>query len=178
MGQALYCVLTMCNGTAMYGHSRGYRTLAVVAFLALVLSVTTILAPRPPGPVAYLGAAGFLVLLLFACFRAVQRTVVMTIEAEGFCFCDPAISLGLVDFDQIEEIRIYATLARPVVAFRLLDPGLLRRRLPLTMRTVLGLIWRTRRYQVVTELDRFNDQVAAVRSTAIKAGIPVVSELV
>ena len=168
----------MRDGTPIYGHSRGYRALTIVALLAFILSVANMLEPRDTGGVPVAGAVGFGVLLVFAWSRASRRTVVLTIEEEGFCVCDPAISLGVLAFEEIAAIRIYATLERPMVGFAIQDPARLRRRMPIVMRLVLVPVWWTRRYQVIIELDRFNDQVAAIQSTALRAGIPVISELV
>jgi hypothetical protein len=168
----------MSDGTRIYGHSRGYRALTIVALVAFILSVTNLLEPREPGGVPIAGALGFGLLLVFSWSRASRRTVVLTIEEDGFCVCDPAIALGVLAFDEIAAIRIYATLERPMVGFAIQDPTLLRRRMPIVMRLLLVPLWWTRRYQVVVELDRFNDQIAAIKSTALKAGIPVISELV
>ncbi len=168
----------MRESTPIYGHSRGYRTLAMVALLALILSVTNLADPHRDGTVALVGTVAFAVLAVYAWSRAVRRTVVMTIEDEGFCVCDPAIAPGLLRYEEIQEIRIYATLERPMVAFRVYNQRTLKRHTPLVMRLVLQPLWTVRRYQVILELDRFNDQVAAIKSTALKAGIPVVSELV
>lgn len=168
----------MKEGTPIYGHSRGYRTLAMVSLLALLLSMTSLSEPRRASAVAVTGSVGFALLAVYAWSRSARRTAVMTIEDEGFCICDPAIALGLLPFEEIQEIRIYATLERPLVAFRLLDPRRLGKRTPLVMRIVLRPLWAVRRYQVVLELDRFNDQIMAIKTTALKAGIPVVSELV
>ena len=168
----------MQEGTPIYGHSRGYRTLAIVALLALLLSLTNLSQPRRGNIVAISGSIGFALLAAYAWSRSVRRTAVMTIEEQGFCICDPAIALGLLPFEEIQEIRIYATLAHPMVAFRLQDVEYLKKRTPLVMRVILQPLWAVRRYQVVLELDRFNDQIAAIKSTALKAGITVVSELV
>lgn len=150
----------------------------MVSLLALLLSLANLSEPRRSGAVAAAGSIGFALLSVYAWTRSARRTPVMTIEEQGFCICDPAIALGLLPFEEIQEIRIYATLERPRVAFRLQDPHQLGGRAPLMVRAVLQPLWMVRRYQVVLELDRFNDQIMAIKTTAIKAGIPVVSELV
>lgn len=168
----------MQEGTPIYGHSRGYRALAMVALLALVLTLASFTEAGRASPVTISGSVGFALLGLYSWTRSVRRTVVMTIEERGFCICDPAIALGLLPYEEIQEIRIYATLERPMVAFRPNAISLVSRRIPLVMRIVLYPLWAFRRYPIVLELDRFNDQIAAIKSTALKAGIPVVSELV
>ena len=150
----------------------------MVSLVALLLSTANLMDPNRSGPVPVAGVTGFAVLTTFAWVRSARRTAVMLIEEHGFCICDPAFAPGLLPYEQIEEIRIYATLERPMVAFRMHDPAFLRARTPVVMRIVLQPVWAFRRYQIVLELDRFNDQVAAIKSTAFKAGIPVVSELV
>ena len=84
---------------------------------------------------------------------------------------------GLIEFDEIEELRIYALLERPMIAFRLHHPDRLRRRGPAVLRAVSKMTWPLQHYQVVVELDAWNDQVAAIKSVAVKSGIPIRSEL-
>lgn len=117
-------------------------------------------------------------LFLYAWARAARRTPVVVIEELGFSVVDPALPLGLVHFGEIEEVRIYATLANPVVAFRFHDPDTVRRRAPAAFRLALKGWWRLHHYHVVVQLDHLNDQVAAIQSTALRAGVPVTSELV
>jgi hypothetical protein len=38
-------------------------------------------------------------------------------------------------------------------------------------------LWSLRHYPIVLQLDAWNDQVAAVKSVAVKAGVPIRSEL-
>ncbi|WP_157703072.1 hypothetical protein [Alkalispirochaeta alkalica] len=170
--------ISMEEGTPIYGHSRGYRMLSAVALAGALLSIATVVnSSRPPllfGTVAL----AFGALFFFSWYQAARRSVVMTIGDEGFALCDPAVALGLLRFEDIQEIRIYATLDRPRVAFQIREPGALRCREPLLLRLALCPVWAVRRYQIVLELDRFNDQIMAVKTTALKAGIPVVSELV
>lgn len=152
--------------------------LSAVALAGALLSITTLVnSSRPLLP--YGGAAvAFSVLFLFSWYQAARRSVVMTIREDGFALCDPAVALGMLRFEEIQEIRIYATLDRPKVAFQVREPRTLRCREPWLLRLALFPLWTLRRYQIVLELDRFNDQIMAIKTTALKAGIPVVSELV
>lgn len=168
----------MRESTPIYGRSRGYRSLAIIALLALILSVTNLTDPLRTGPVPIAGTIGFALLATYAWVRTIRRTIIMKIEDRGFSICDPACALGLLPYEEIEEIRIYATLERPMVGFRVHDSAFILRRTPAVMRVLLLPAWTFRRYQVVLELDCFNDQIIAIKSTALKAGIPVVSELV
>lgn len=163
--------------TPIYGHSRGYRTLAWVVSAALAVSAYVMV--RSPGfsPVASAGAVGFGILALHAWNRAQRRLVVLVIENEGFSVHDPAIMVGLCRFEEIAEIRIWALSARPLVAFRFHEPDRVRRRAPALLRMAGKPFWHLRHYHIVLELDRLDDQVAAIKSTAARTGIPLRSEL-
>jgi hypothetical protein len=45
------------------------------------------------------------------------------------------------------------------------------------MRVLVKPIWRFRHYQIILQLDDLDDQVAAIKSVAVRVGIPVRSEL-
>lgn len=163
--------------TPIYGHSRGYRTLAWVA--AAALAVSTFVMIQSPGfsPVATTGTVGFGALFFYAWNRSQRRLVVLVIEEEGFSIQDPALMVGLCRYEEIEEIRIWALAARPMVAFRFHEPDHIRRRAPVLLRAAGKPFWRWRHYHIVVELERLDDQVAAIKSTAARVGIPVRSEL-
>ena len=165
----------MSQRTPIYGHSRGYRLLALFSVAAVAVSV--IVFDVGYDPVAVAGAIGFAVLFFYSWRRAARRVVVLTIEDDGFTVLDPAQPLGLITFDEIEEIRIYALLEHPTIGFRLTDPDRIRRRGPAVLRVLNKPFWTARHYHVVVQLDNLNDQVAAIRSTAARAGIPIRSEL-
>jgi hypothetical protein len=102
----------------------------------------------------------------------------MAIDETGFQLHDPTQPFGLIEFDEIEEIRIYALLEHPMVGFRLQDPDLIRRQGPAITRVAVKPVWAMRHYHIVLELDHLNDQVAAIKSVAVRAGIPIRSELI
>ncbi len=168
----------MRDATSVYGFSRGYRILATVSLGACVLSALVMVrrSGLPAVPVA--GVAGFFLLFLYAWSRSAKRIPVMQIVEKGFVILDPALTLGLVEFSEIQELRIFATLENPMVALQLEHPDQVRRRAPTILRWLLKPVWLFRHYHVVVQLDHLNDQVAAIKSTALKAGIPVTSELI
>ncbi len=168
----------MKDGTTIYGYSRGYRFLSLFSVFAIV--IVGILLTRSPGidPVAVSGLVGFSVLFFYSWSRASRRVAVIKIEENGLDILDPAIPLGIVRYEEIEEVRIYATLAQPTVAFRLHDPEQVRRRGPMLLRGFLFLLWLIHHYQIAIQLDHLDDQVAAIKSVAARHGIPVRSELI
>lgn len=168
----------MDDRTAIYGHSRGYRALAFLAIAACIVSMLGFSRNSGFSSVETIGLIGFSILFLYAWRRSVRRVVVMRIAEEGFVIEDPAQPFGLLGFEEIEEIRIYALLERPMVAFRLHDPDRLRRRGPALLRMLVKAVWPLRHYQVLIQLDSWDDQVGAVKSVAVKAGIPIRSELI
>jgi hypothetical protein len=167
----------MSADTVIYGHSRGYRVLAVFAFGACAISLSA--AFKNPGVniVALVGAVAFGILTWYAWRRSTLRTDILHITDDGFLLTDPAQTLGLIRYDEIEELRIHALHSHPIVGYRLLEPDHIRRRGPAIMRVIVKPIWRLRHDQVVVELDGLNDQVAAIKSVAVRTGIPVRSEL-
>ncbi|MCG8478161.1 MAG: hypothetical protein MI724_03625 [Spirochaetales bacterium] len=165
----------MSQNTPIYGHSRGYRLLALFSVVAVAVSVFAF--DVGFDPVAIAGTIGFAALFLYSWRRSARRIVVLNIEDDGFAVLDPAQPLGLITFEEIEEIRIYALLEHPTIGFRLTDPDRIRRRGPAVLRVLNKPFWTIRHYQVVVQLDNLNDQVAAIRSTAARCGIPVRSEL-
>lgn len=165
------------NGeTAIYGHSRGYRVLAAFSIGALIVSMS-VLFNRPGINAAAIGTVGFGILAVYAFRRSTRRTEILFIADDGFRLTDPAQPLGLVRYEEIEEIRIYALHNNPMIGIRLSDPDPIRRRGPAMMRILVKPLWRIRHYHVVLELDGLNDQVAAIKSVAVRMGIPVRSEL-
>jgi len=168
----------MHDGTRIYGYSRGYRFLALFSVFGIVITGILVTESRGIDPVALTGLIGFSALFLYCWSRASRRVVVLSIEADGIRVMDPAIPLGLVRYDEIEEIRIYAMLAQPTVAFRLHDSETVRRRSPTMVRILLHVFWHLRHYHIVIQLDHLDDQVAAIKSVAAKQGIPVRSELI
>ena len=168
----------MDHGTTIYGYSRGYRFLALFSVFAIV--ITGVLVTESPGidPIALTGLISFSGLFLYSWSRASRRVAVMRIEEIGFDILDPALLLGSIAFEEIEEIRIYAMLAQPTIAFRLHDPDTVRRRGPTVLRALLKVPWRIRHYQLVIQLDHLDDQVAAIKSVAARHGIPIRSELI
>lgn len=168
----------MHDGTRIHGYSRGYRFLALFSVFGILITGVLVTESRGINPVTLSGLIGFSVLFMYCWSRASRRIVVLEIEDEGFRVLDPAIPLGLVDYNEIEEIRIYALLAQPTVAYRLHNPETVRRRAPAMLRVLLHLFWLFRHYEIVVQLDHLDDQVAAIKSIAGKHGIPVRSELV
>ncbi|MFW5694115.1 MAG: hypothetical protein ACOCYB_03025 [Alkalispirochaeta sp.] len=168
----------MSQHTPIYGHSRGYRALALFSIAIAGMLVFGVQRTVGIGTVRLAGVLGFTGLFFYAWRRFAQRSEVLRIEDSGFSVEDPAQPFGLIEFDEIEEIRIYALLERPTVAFRLYDPNAVRRRGPATLRIGASILWHMRTYQIVVELDEWNDQVAAIKSVAVKAGIPIRSELI
>ena len=112
----------------IYGHSRGYRLLALLSIAAVVVSFLDFDRPTGLSVVGIVGIVGFTGLFLYSWRRATKRVVVMQIEDTGFAVVDPTQHFGLIEFDEIDEIRIYALLEQPMVAFRLADPNPVRRR--------------------------------------------------
>lgn len=168
----------MSVGAVLYGHSRGYRVPAGIcasaSFMFAVLAID-------PGRTSWLpAAAAILCGILFgaAWSRATKTVAVLKIEHDGLVVCDPALPLGLIEWDNISEIRVYATQARPVVAIGLTDRNVVRRAGPCLLRIALKPIWALRRYPVALQLADIDDQIAALRSVALQRGIPFVSELV
>lgn len=168
----------MNDGTTIYGYSRGYRFLALFSVLAILITGILVTESRGVDPVALSGLMGFSVLFLYCWSRASRRVEVMRIEDEGLCILDPAIPLGHIGYDEIEELRIYAMLAQPTIAFRLNNPEEVCRRGPAMLRVLLYFFSHFRHYQIVIQLDHLDDQVAAIKSVAAKHGIPVRSELI
>lgn len=168
----------MSQPTPIYGRSRSYRFLALLALVALVVSFFRVIDASGGSPVGIAGIAGFSALFFYSWRRSVRRVPVMHIQESGFSVDDPAQPFGLIEFDEIEEIRIYALLEHPMVAFRLHHPDQLRRRGPALLRMITKPAWHLSHYQVVVELDAWDDQVAAVKSVAVKAGVPIRSELI
>ncbi len=167
----------MSQYTPIYGYSRGYRALAFFSIAVTAVLVLGIQRGVGIGPVRLAGIVGFTSLFFYAWYRFSQRREVLRIEEAGFSVQDPAQPLGLIEFDEIEEIRIYALLERPTVAFRLQDADFVRRRGPAMLRWGTKYLWGMRTYHITVELDEWNDQVAAIKSVAVKAGIPIRSEL-
>lgn len=167
----------MNDETVIYGHSRGYRVLAAFSALALTLSLSVVVGYSGANPVAAIGTVGFGFLTVYAWRRCTRRIEVMRITDNGFRLTDPALTLGLIRYEEIEELRIYALHSVPTVGIRLAEPDHIRRRGPAIMRLFTKPIWKIRHYQVILELDGLNDQIAAIKSVAVKMGIPVRSEL-
>lgn len=167
----------MSQATRIYGHSRGYRNLTLFAIAAMGISGFQLDRGAGINPVALVGLLSFAGLFFYAWRRTTRRVVVLQIEEEGFSILDPAQPMGLIRFDEIEELRIYALLERPMVAFRLHEPHQVRRRGPAMIRLFAKPLWSLRHYPIVLQLDAWNDQVASVKSVAVKAGIPIRSEL-
>jgi len=167
----------MSTRTVIYGHSRGYRTLALFASVALILSVSVLVGRTPINIVAAAGAVGFGVLSAYAWPRSVRTIDVLHIAEEGFVLTDPAQAFGLIRYEEIEEVRIYALHQNPMIGIRLVEPDHIRRRGPAITRVLIKPLWRVRHYQIITEISELNDQVAAIRSVAVRMGIPVRSEL-
>ncbi len=163
--------------TVIYGHSRGYRLLAMLSFIALFVSLSILLNKPGFNAIAWAGTVGFAVLTWYAFLRSQRRIAILYIRDDGFLLIDPAQALGIIQYDEIEELRIYALHARPQIGFRLLDPDCVRRRGPAMMRLFIKPIWKYRQYHIIVELDQLNDQVAAIKSVAVRMGIPVRSEL-
>ena len=163
--------------TVIYGHSRGYRFLALISVLAFLISLT--LTVNRPGInwVAAAGVLGFAVLTTYSLHRSVRRIEVMRITEDGFSITDPAQAFGNISYDGIGEIRIFALQAKPRVGFCLIDPDRIRRQGPAITRVVVIPLWKLRQYQIVVELDELNDQIGAIKSVAVRTGIPVRSEL-
>lgn len=168
----------MSPNTPIYGHSRGYRALALFSIGVAIFLVLGLQRSPGIGTVRLSGVLGFTGLFFYAWRRYSQRVEMLRIEDRGFSVQDPALPLGLIEFDEIEEIRIYALLERPTIAFRLHDPDTVRRRAPAFARLTTIVLWQVKSYQVVVELDEWNDQVAAIKSVAVQAGIPIRSELI
>jgi len=167
----------MSDKTPVYGFSRGYHSLTIMSFLALVISLSITVRTVPVHPVPLVGTIGFATLFAYSWSKGRRRHVLIQICEDGFEFVDPAIAVGLVHWEEIEEVRIYATLQRPMVAFSMHDPRHVRRRLPLLIQPFSGAIWGMRKYQFTLQLDNLDDQVAAISSVAARHGIVVVSEL-
>jgi hypothetical protein len=167
----------MSQQTPIYGHSRGYRALALFSIGVAAILVFGLQRGSGIGAVRLSGVLGFTGLFFYAWRRFAQRVEVIRIEEHGFSILDPAQPLGLLEFEELEEIRIYALLERPTIAFRLYDPDTVRCRTPAIFRLGAAVLWQVRHYQIVVELDEWNDQVAAIKSVAVKAGIPIRSEL-
>jgi hypothetical protein len=167
----------MSQHTPIYGHSRGYRTLAILAMVAVIFSFLDFRSGYGISAIGLIGLVGFSALFFYAWFRSTRRVVVLTIEETGFAVEDPAQTFGLIEFEEIEEIRIYALLEHPMIAFRLHHPDQVRRRGPAVMRVVVKAFWPLQHYQIVVQLDEWNDQVAAIKSVAVRSGIPIRSEL-
>ncbi|MFP4151666.1 MAG: hypothetical protein ACLFR8_02705 [Alkalispirochaeta sp.] len=163
--------------TVIYGHSRGYRTLALFSSVALVLSASLFLGRTPVNAVAAAGTVGFGVLSAYAWRRGLRTIDVLHIAEDGFILTDPAQAFGLIRYEEIEELRIYALHENPMIGIRLAEPDHIRRRGPAITRVLIKPVWRLRHYQIVTEISELNDQVAAIRSVAVRMGIPVRSEL-
>jgi hypothetical protein len=151
--------------------------LSVFALGAFAVSLSAALKNPGVNVVALVGALGFGVLAWYAWRRSTRRMDILHITDDGFLLTDPAQALGLIRYDEIEELRIHALHNHPIVGFRLLEPDHIRRRGPAIMRVIIKPVWRYRHYQVLVELDDLNDQVAAIKSVAVRAGIPVRSEL-
>ncbi len=170
-------VFPMSERSPIYGFSRGYDSLSIISLVALVISISITFRANPVSIVPAAGVVGFALIFSYSWSRGRKRHILLYLIDDGIEFVDPAIALGLVRWEELEEIRIYATLARPVVAFALQNPREVRRRLPFLMLVFSGLIWGIRRYQFTIQLDNLDDQVSALSSVATKKGVPVVSEL-
>lgn len=168
----------MSPPTPIYGHSRGYRALALLAMVGIVVSLVDVATGAGVRVVGITGLTGFSVLFFYAWRKSSRRVVVLRIQEEGFSIDDPAQPFGVIPFHEIEEIRIYALLEYPMVAFRLHNPDHLRRRGPVLLRMISKPMWHLSHYQIVVQLDAWNDQVASIKSVATRTGIPVRSELV
>lgn len=168
----------MSDKTPVYGYSRGYLSLTVISFTAAVVSLSIALRSEPPSIVALAGTIGFFALFIYSWSKGRRRHVLLNICTDGFEFVDPAIAAGLVTWEEISEVRIYATLERPIVAFSLHDPRAIGRRLPYLNRYVTGILWGMHHHQFSIQLDNLDDQVGAISSVATKHGVVVVSELV
>lgn len=168
----------MSQHTPIYGHSGGYRALSLFAVGATAILILGLQRGAPIGAVRLGGILGFAALSLYAWQRFSRRTEVLRIMDNGFAIQDPAQPLGLIEFDEIAEIRIYALLERPRIAFQLHTPHSVRCRAPVIFRLATLFIWQMRHYQVVVELDEWNDQLVAIKSVAVRAGIPIRSELI
>ncbi|MFW5827899.1 MAG: hypothetical protein ACOCU4_07400, partial [Alkalispirochaeta sp.] len=105
----------MGQHTPIYGYSRGYRALAFFSIAVTAVLVVGIQGGTGIGPVRLAGIFGFTILFFYAWYRFSQRREVLRIEENGFSVQDPAQPFGLIEFDEIEEIRIYALLERPTV---------------------------------------------------------------
>ena len=162
----------------LYGHSRGYRVLAGICALASIIFAILAI---DPGRTPWLpGGAAILFGVLFAGVwaRAAKTVAVLRIEHDGLFVCDPALPLGLIGWDNISEIRVYAAQAHPIVGLGLTDRNVVRRAGPSLLRVALKPIWAFHRYPVALQLANVDDQIAALRSVALRHGIPFVSELV
>jgi hypothetical protein len=168
----------MGSGTTIYGYSRGYRFLVILSVVAIMITGVLVTESRGIDPIALAGLIGFSALFLYSWNRASRRVAVATIGEDGFSIKDPALLIGSIAFEEIEEIRIYAMRAHPTVAFRLHTPDLVRRRAPTLVRVTLRPVWLVRHYQIVLQLDNLDDQIAAIKSVAAKHGIPIRSELI
>lgn len=168
----------MNDEAAIYGFSRGYKTLALVALVSALISLWIVHRTGRIVSVPLAGAVGFFALSIYAWSRGSCRTVVLVIHEEGFDIRDPAMPMGLIKFSEIQEVRIFATLEHPLVGLALHKPQEIRRRGPAVLRWLLKPIWMVHTYPIVVQLDGLNDQVMAIKSTALKAGVPVNSELV
>ncbi len=169
---------TMRDEAAIYGFSRGHKTLAIVALFSAVVSFWIVYRTGRIVSVPLTGGIGFFALSIYAWTRGACRIVVLVIQEDGFEIRDPAMPLGLIKYTEIQELRIFATLEHPLVGFALHKPHEIRRRGPAVLRWLLKPVWTIRPYPIVVQLDGLNDQVMAIKSTALKAGIPVNSELV
>ena len=167
----------MSNDTPVYGFSRGYHVLTVVTILGLVVSITLAFQSSPFNKVAGVGALAFAGLFGYSFGRSRRRHVLFTIGPQGLDFVDPAVPVGLVRWDEVRTVRIFATTAHPVVAFALRDPADVRKRLPLLLRVTVGIVWTFHEYAFSFQLDSLDDQVASISSAVGKHGIPVVTEL-
>lgn len=167
----------MSDETVIYGHSRGYRVLAAFSALALVLSLSVLIRRPSHSLPTTIGVVGFGLLSVYAWRRCSRRIAILRITEDGFVLTDPAQHLGLVRYGEIEELRIYALHSLPTIGIQLTEPDRIRRRGPMIMRLVTKPIWRFRHYHIILELDGLNDQVAAIKSVAVRMGIPVRSEL-
>ena len=94
----------MSHHTPIYGHSRGYRTLALLAVAAIVVSFLDIERGVGMSSVGIVGLIGFSALFFYAWRRAARRVVVMNIQEGGFSIDDPAQPFGLIEFDEFVSI--------------------------------------------------------------------------
>ena len=160
----------MSSRTPIYGHSRGYPYLAALASLAVAVLVVHYHQHARVTTALVLGLACFVLLFVYSVWRAHQRIPVLEIREEGFFVCDPAQPYGIIHYEEIEEVRIYATLARPRIGVRLSAPPRVRRRGPISFRLFAKAVWPWQRYHIVIQLDEWNDQVASIKSVCAKAG--------